>query len=326
MLPFLFGGPPSFPKTGYAMPAPEPAAPEEELEAFEFICTTIGPGRHRISSFLAEHGNLPSEALPSAEGSFSDEARMAEIRSILAARRGLFSFSTLGMPGFPSCIMHQKEPLPILYHKGSLSLLSERCICVAGTRQPDLLDISAAWRIGHALAAHGYTVASGLAAGVDTASAVAAIDEGGRVVGVIGTPIDLVFPQENAHLFGEVSSQGLLMSQVPLCLYSHQISDARKTYFLDRNDLLATISEAVVIVQAGERGGSAATARAAVSHGKRLLLLPDVAENTSWGRYYVSEGKATVARNVTQIIESLDAMTSERSEEMGTYEIAPLHK
>lgn len=305
MLPFLFGGPPSFPKTRYAMPAPEPAAPEEELEAFEFICTTIGPGRHRISSFLAEHGNLPSEALPSAVGSFSDVARMAEIRSILAARRGLFSFSTLGMPGFPSCIMHQKEPLPILYHKGSLSLLSERCICVAGTRQPDLLDISAAWRIGHALAAHGYTVASGLAAGVDAASAVAAIDEGGRVVGVIGTPIDLIFPQENAHLFGEVSSQGLLMSQVPLCLYEHQRGDARKSYFLDRDELLATISEAVVIVQAGERGGSAATARAAVSHGRKLLLLPGVAEDTSWGRNYVSEGKATVARNVTQIIDAI---------------------
>lgn len=69
--------------------------------------------------------------------------------------------------------------------------------------------------------------------------------------------------------------------------------------------LLLTISEAVVIVQAGERGGSAATARAAVSHGRKLLLLPGVAEDTSWGRNYVSEGKATVARNVTQIIDAI---------------------
>lgn len=122
-------------------------------------------------------------------------------------------------------------------------------------RQPGLLGISVAWRIGHALAAHGFTVASGLAVGVDAASAVAAIDAGGRVVGAIGTPIDIVYPQENAHLFGEVSDQGIPMSQVPLCLYENQRSDARKSYFLDCNELLATISEAVVIVQAGERGG-----------------------------------------------------------------------
>lgn len=287
------------------MPYPVPASAEEELEAFEFICETAGPGRRHISDFIAEHGGLPCSALPSAMGSFSDEARMAEIHDILSSRRGSFSFSTLGMSGFPDGLMQQEDPLPVIYHKGSLSLLSGRCICVAGTRQPGLLSISAAWRIGHALAAHGFTVASGLAVGVDAASAVAAIDAGGRVVGAIGTPIDIVYPRENAHIFGEVSSQGLLMSQVPLCLYAHQRSDARKSYFLGRNELLATISEAVVIVQAGERGGSAATARAAVSHGRKLLLLPGVAEDTSWGRNYVSEGKATVARNVTQIIDAI---------------------
>lgn len=288
------------------MPAPEPASPADELEAFEFICATVGPSRQRISRFIEEHGGLPSAALPSAMGSYSDEARMSEIRSILASRRGSFSFSVLGMEEFPSCLMRHREPLPVLYCKGSLSLLSERCICVAGTRQPGLLDISASWRIGHALAAHGYTVASGLAAGVDTASAVAAIDEGGSVVGVIGTPIDLIFPQENAHLFGEVASQGLLMSQVPLCLYEHQRSDARKPYFLDRDELLATISDAVVIVQAGERGGSAATARAAVSHGRKLLLLPGVAESTFWGRRYISEGKAIPVRSVSEMISEIE--------------------
>ena len=288
------------------MPYPVPASAEEELEAFEFICETSGPGRRHISDFIAEHGGLPSSALPSALGSFSDEARMAEIHDILSSRRGSFSFSTLGMPGFPDVLMQQEDPLPVIYHKGSLSLLSGRCLCVAGTRQPGLLSISAAWRIGHALAAHGFTVASGLAVGVDAASAVAAIDAGGRVVGTIGTPIDIVYPQENAHLFGEVSDQGLLMSQAPLCLYAHQRSDARKSYFLGRNELLATISEAVVIVQAGERGGSAATARSAVSHGKKLLLLPGVAESTFWGRRYISEGKAIPVRSVSEMISEIE--------------------
>ena len=149
-----------------------------------------------------------------------------------------------------------------------------------------------------------------LVSGVDMASAVAAIETGSGAIGVTGTAMDAVCLQENAHLFGEVSDQGLLMSQVPLCLYAHQRSDARKSYFLDRNELLATISEAVVIVQAGERGGSAATARSAVSHGKKLLLLPSVAENTSWGRNYISAGKAAMARNVSEIISALEAHKS----------------
>ena len=88
---------------------------------------------------------------------------------------------------------------------------------------------------------------AGLVSGVDMASAVAAIETGSGAIGVTGTAMDAVYPQENAHLFGEVSDQGLLMSQVPLCLYAHQRSDARKSYFLDRSELLATISEAVSI-------------------------------------------------------------------------------
>lgn len=96
------------------------------------------------------------------------------------------------------------------------------------------------------------------------------------------------------------------MSQVPLCLYEHQRSDARKPYFLDRDELLATISDAVVIVQAGERGGSAATARAAVSHGRKLLLLPGVAESTFWGRRYISEGKAIPVRSVSEMISEIE--------------------
>lgn len=151
---------------------------------------------------------------------------------------------------------------------------------------------------------------AGLVSGVDMASAVAAIETGSGAIGVTGTAMDVVCLRENAHLFGEVSDQGLLMSQVPLCLYARQRSDARKSCFLGRNELLATISEAVVIVQAGERGGSAATARSAVSHGKKLLLLPSVAENTSWDRNYVSEGKAAMARNVSEIISALEAPKS----------------
>lgn len=147
---------------------------------------------------------------------------------------------------------------------------------------------------------------AGLVSGVDMASAVAAIETGSGAIGVTGTAIDIVYPQENAHLFGEVSDQGLLMSQVPLCLYENQRSDARKSCFFDCNELLATISEAVVIVQAGERGGSAATARSAVCHGKKLLLLPSVAENTSWGGNFVSEGKAAIAWNVSEIISALE--------------------
>ena len=59
---------------------------------------------------------------------------------------------------------------------------------------------------------------AGLASGVDTASAVAAIEAGSGAIGVTGTAMDVVCLRENAHLFGEVSDQGIPMSQVPLLL------------------------------------------------------------------------------------------------------------
>lgn len=59
---------------------------------------------------------------------------------------------------------------------------------------------------------------AGLVSGVDMASAVAAIETGSGAIGVTGTAMDAACLQENAHLLGEVSDQGLFMSQVPLLL------------------------------------------------------------------------------------------------------------
>lgn len=65
------------------------------------------------------------------------------------------------------------------------------------------------------LSANGITIATGLAAGIDTAAAQSAIANQGKVIGVIGTPINKCYPKENRKLQDIVAHEHLLLSQVP---------------------------------------------------------------------------------------------------------------
>lgn len=176
-------------------------------------------------------------------------------------------------------------------------------------RQPGLLGISVAWCIGHAPAVHGYAVCRSCFWGRYGICRCCHRDRkrgdwrDRNRDGCCLSAGECPSPRRGLR-------PGASHEPGSLCFYAHQRSDARKSCFFVCNELLATISEAVVIVQAGERGGSAATARSAVSHGKKLLLLPSVAENTSWGRNYVSGGKAAIARNVSEMISALEAHKS----------------
>src|SRR5207247_10097113 len=96
----------------------------------------------------------------------------------------------------------------------------------------------------------GIVVVSGLARGVDTEALSAAIAAGGRVIAVIGTPIDKAYPAENKRLQEQIYSEHLLISQFP---------PGRRVYqsnFPERNKLMAAISDATVIIEAGETSGT----------------------------------------------------------------------
>src|SRR5262245_36611241 len=77
-------------------------------------------------------------------------------------------------------------------------------------------------RVARLLVENGWTVVSGLAAGIDTAAHKGALDAGGHTIAVLGTPLSESYPLENAELQRQLTREQLVISQVPLLRYLAQ--------------------------------------------------------------------------------------------------------
>lgn len=276
-------------------------SPYDELIAYEYLYSAQGTSRSKVSDAIYEYGGLPSRAVKGMAGLFPDESSADEVREYVDARLGGFSVLVEGTPQFPASLRAEKSPLPVFYYKGDISLVETPCVSVVGTRSPSERGALAARRIARALAERGQTVVAGLARGIDTVAMTTAIEFGGSVIGVIGTPIDRYYPQENRDLQDLVAAEHLLISQVPIYRYDHQPFNTKRFYFTERNVTMAALCKATVIVEAGETSGTRTQARACMSQGKKLVFLPSVVESTSWAKGFLKRG-ATVAANVSDVM------------------------
>ena len=118
------------------------------------------------------------------------------------------------------------------------------------------------------VADRGFAVVSGGAYGIDAAAHHAAMVAGGITVAVLAGGVDVPYPRGNASLLARITETGLLVSEVP------PGGTPWRQRFLSRNRLIAAMSAATVIVEAGLRSGALNTARHARRLGRPLLGVP----------------------------------------------------
>ena len=163
----------------------------------------------------------------------------------------------------------EPEPPLLLFCAGDLDLLAARPnVAIVGTRRCTSVGRSVAHRMGMELAEAGVAVISGLALGIDAAAHRGALDGGGAVVGVVGTGLDVVYPRRNQALWDEVAENGVLISEYPAG------SRPARWRFPARNRLIASLADAVVIVESHGRGGALLTAEEGAERGKPVLAVP----------------------------------------------------
>lgn len=197
--------------------------------------------------------------------------------------------------------VEQKNAPEALYTSGDVSLLSSGArVSIVGPRKatPEALKRSAS--MAKALVDRHITVVSGLAEGVDTAAHRAAIAHGGRTIAVLGTPLDRAFPASNRELQDAIGAQHLLVSQFPV---------GERTYpsaFPMRNRTMALISDATVVVDAGEKSGTRHQGWEALRLGRRLFLMESFvdASGTTWANEMLEYGAEVLSR------ENLDSLLS----------------
>ena len=192
--------------------------------------------------------------------------------------------------GHPLNDVESKFKPKVIFCRGPMGIpLPSPRVSIIGSRNASEKGIQEAKTIAKSLIENQVIVVSGLAKGIDTAAHETAISYGGKTIAVIGTPLDRVYPKENADLQDEIMKNHLVVSQYPA---GSQI--ARKNFVL-RNRTMALISDATVIVEAGESSGSLHQGWETLRIGRPLFLCKGIVGNEalSWPREMIKYGAMT---------------------------------
>jgi DNA processing protein len=247
-----------------------PLAPMLEMGAYESLWLRHGMSFNRIASLLGERHSRPSDLVDERDALEAAEKALALLRKHNAARFGV----RVHQAGeYPAKLRDAEHPIEVLYYQGWWDLVETRSVAVVGTRHPTPEGVRRAQSLARDLVADGITVVSGLATGIDTAAQTAALEAKGRTIAVLGTPLGVVYPRENAALQERISREFLTISQVPIVRYSKQSAGQNRFFFPARNVTMSALTVGTIIVEAGETSGTLIQARAALKQKRKLFIL-----------------------------------------------------
>lgn len=189
---------------------------------------------------------------------------------------------------------------PALFAWGDRSLATRPCLGVVGTRTASHYGKALATKFSEAIAAAGICIVSGAAFGVDQAAHRGALQVGGGTLAVLGTGIDITYPAAASELFRELRDAGLLVSQFPVGTPSLERN------FLARNYTIASLCDALLVIEAPGKSGSLVTARYAAELGKEVFVVPGPITLESFrGSHGLIRDGATLVDHPSQIAESM---------------------
>jgi DNA processing protein len=191
--------------------------------------------------------------------------------------------------GYPQCLRESPRPPKILYGYGDPGLLAPG-LGVVGSRNATPYGLRCATDLAGRAADLGVIVVSGAALGCDSAAHAAALDRGGRTVAVLGCGADVDYPRRAAVLLTRIRVEGAVISEVPWGV------PPKPFLFPARNRIIAGLSAALLVVEAGLPSGTFSTADHAADAGRPVLAVPgSVFSPTSFGcNRLIRQGAAPV--------------------------------
>jgi DNA processing protein len=170
--------------------------------------------------------------------------------------------------GYPPRLAEVPDAPATLHVRGALVDADALAVAIVGSRRATTYGLEVAETLAADLAARGVTIVSGLARGIDSAAHRGALRVGGRTLAVLGSGVDVIYPPENRRLATEIVERGALLSQFA------PGTPPLPQNFPTRNQVIAAMSLAVVVVEATEKSGSLITARLAAELGREVLAVP----------------------------------------------------
>ena len=157
-----------------------------------------------------------------------------------------------------------------LYYRGSWDEnIFENCLAVVGSRRMTTYGKQITQKLVSEIASRGITIVSGFMYGIDATAHKTALDVGGRTIAVMPCGINIVHPEYQVKLYDEIlENNGLIISE-----YEGDFLPTLWTY-PRRNRIVAGLSKATIVIEAGEKSGSLITANLAKKYGKKVFAVP----------------------------------------------------
>lgn len=177
---------------------------------------------------------------------------------------------SIGDERYPELLRHIYNAPESLYVRGSFpDFQKETAVSVIGTRRASPYGLKMARTLGYEIAKCGAWIVTGIGSEIDSAAAEGAIQAGGKVIAVLGTPV------ENARsaLAEKISENGALISEYP------KGTVTQKAFFKMRNRIAAGISVGVLVVEAPEHSGTRLFVTEALNQGKDIFAVPGNADS-----------------------------------------------
>ena len=260
----------------------------EELAVFSIALSYIKEIKTDIVKKFAETGISLSDFF---EGNFLDISRMLGITgNFNVSKKMLDNALAKASDDYKNLIRHKVKPISILdpsypyrlreipdapiviYVLGDENVLSsEHIASLVGTRKPTPYGIDFCGKLIGELASYfpDLVVVSGLAYGIDATAHKAAISSSRPTAAVLAHGLDMIYPATHRELARKIlNTGGTLLSEYPF---------GEKPYrqrFLERNRIVAAVSDVTVVVESAIKGGAMSTAHTAFSYSREVMALP----------------------------------------------------
>ena len=273
-----------------------------ELTAFIRIINSNGIGPINFYKLIEKY-QTAENALNYIDKNKLFSQKHAELEIEKALKQNIFIL-TYKDKAYPQNLKNLHDAPPLIYIKGRTDILNHPIgVAIVGARNASVSSRKLASKIAFDLTNNNILIISGMARGIDGAAhkgALYAKDKKGPTIAVLGTGVDVIYPEEHNELYEQICSQGAVISEYPLG------TQPQTSNFPRRNRLVSALSSSILVVEASENSGSLITARLGLEQGKDIFAVPSFPiEGKSLGTNQLIKEGAILTESTKDILDVL---------------------
>ncbi|PAV29988.1 DNA-protecting protein DprA [Virgibacillus profundi] len=252
------------------------------------------------STQISQQYLLPSKNATLLFSDLHSETILQQIKRDIAR----YPVITIVDESYPPVLKTIKDPPLVLYTLGNRSLLTYTpAISVIGTRNPSTEAKRKVDLLVKPLLLMDWLIVSGMAKGIDSFSHIAALENMGKTIAVLGSGFHHIYPKQNTSLFKQIAEKGLVLSEYP------PDTPAKRYHFPERNRIISGLSFGTLVIEATEKSGTLITVDQALDQGREVYAVPGspLIPQTKGCHKMIQDG-AKLVHNAEDILEDWESI------------------